>query len=107
MTIQERISYLVGVLENGDARAFANKIGVNESVLSRLRRGKQEMSMLYYTRILNAYPEVRREWLFAGVGEPTKERQEKSLLLSEISALRKEVAELKEMVAKLEKSAER
>ena len=106
-TPQERLDFLVHYLEDGDARSFAGKCGMHEAQLSRMRHGKEQITMLSYTRILRAYPQVRRQWLFAGEGEPTKEKQEKNLILSELSALRDEVAELKEMVANLEKSTER
>ena len=100
-TPQERLSYLVASLENGNAAAFARKCGIPEASLSRLRNGKNEITMTYYTRILAAYPQVRREWLFAGVGEPTHEKQNKDLMLSEVAALRQDVAEIKKMLRAL------
>lgn len=102
MNEAERIDYLIKTLEGNNARAFADKAGIRTDTLSRARNGRVRPSILY-TRILAAYPDVRKEWLVNGEGEPTNEHKEKSLLLAEIELLHKEVRRLATIVERLEK----
>lgn len=100
MTPFERISHLVYVLEGGNAKSFADNCGINPSVLSRVRHGKG-VPETYYVRILNAYPEVRREWLYSGKGETLKQEQNRNKVLSRIGQLEKEVNRLSALIEKL------
>lgn len=69
MTEIERLNLLVNSLEGGNSTAFAKRIGVSLSVISRIRSGKLTLA---YRRdaILRAYPIVNREWLETGDGYP-------------------------------------
>lgn len=98
MKPQERISYLVHTLEGGNASNFAQKCGLPPASLSRLRQGKTEPTQYYYTKILKGYPSVRRDWLIDGKGEPTKERERETAMMSEIRELRKEVERLAALI---------
>ena len=102
MRPEERLSVLVELMENGSAQTFAKKCGIPTACLSRARNGKGNPSA-YYERILKAYPEVRREWLYEDRGEPTKERATKSRLEAKIDALTKEVKRLSELVESFKK----
>lgn len=69
MTEAERINYLIGVLENGNGSAFAQKIGVSSPSVSKMRRGVFSIRMKIDS-ILKAYPSVNRKWLETGEGYP-------------------------------------
>ena len=69
MTESERLDYLIKTLEGDNARAFADKIGINTSILSRIRGGQLRLASKY-TKVLEAYPMINRSWLETGDGYP-------------------------------------
>lgn len=99
MTESERLSFLIKTLENGIAKRFCEKTGLEMSKVSRIRAGELRLYR-QYDKIRKAYPEVNREWLETGVGYPgdltielvrerlTKVIEERDKL---IKALRKEL----------------
>lgn len=103
MTPAERISFLVYDLEGGKALRFAQKSNIPPASLSRIRNGKAEPEA-YYPRILKAYPDVRREWLVDGEGEPYKSQREQSEVARKLERLEKEVKEVRKLIDKLVKS---
>lgn len=102
MTDSERVDYLIKVLAGNNARDFAVKAGIRPDSLSRVRNGKGTPSF-YFERILAAFPDVEREWLYTGVGVPLKWEREKGEILAKLDALENEVKRLNEMVARLAK----
>lgn len=99
----ERIDYLVKVLAGNNARKFAQKTGIRPDSLSRARKGINRPSS-YFERILSAYPDVSRDWLFNGTGEPLYSDREKSEVMTKLDALEKEVRRLAKMVQSLTKN---
>lgn len=93
MTGAEKLTLLVQICEGGNARRFADKCGIPTASLSRARNAKVPAEG-YFPRILNAYPSVRKEWLYNDDGEPTIELAERKDVLAEIRSLRSEVARL-------------
>jgi len=74
MTPNERIDYLVDVLAGGNAQTFAEKTGIFKSKVSDLRHKTEGIRhATYYNRILSAYPQVNRAWLYYGEGKPLTE----------------------------------
>lgn len=69
-TAAERVDYLIESLAFDNAKAFAKKVGVGESNISRWRNDKQGPSKRSLLSILRSYPEVREEWLMEGKGDP-------------------------------------
>ena len=102
MKDHERIDYLIRVLENNNARMFADKAGIRTDTLSRVRNGLANASLVY-TKILSAYPSVRRDWLIGDDGVPFVEMQEKGEILQKVEALEKEVRRLTKVIETLSK----
>ena len=102
MTESERLDYLIKVLCGNNARDFAVKAGIRPDSLSRVRNGKGTPSF-YFERILAAFPDVERAWLYTGIGEPLKWQREKGEILAKLDSLEKEVKRLNEMVERLAK----
>lgn len=94
---RERIDYLIRVLEGNSARSFALKAGIRPDVLSRVRNGRGTPSF-YFDRILLAYPEVSREWLYDGKGLPLVSEREKSEVIARLDALEKEIRKLESLI---------
>lgn len=99
----ERIDYLIKVLEGNNARKFADKTGIPPDSLSRARNGITNPST-YFTKILKAYDQVRSWWLLTGEGEPLYEDVEKGEVLMKVEALEKEVRALRKAIEKLTKT---
>lgn len=99
MNEAERLDYLIKVLSYDNARAFASKTGIRPDCLSRVRNGKGAPSF-YFERILGAYPEVSRDWLYSGVGEPLISTKEKSEVIKRIESLENEVRRLARLIEK-------
>ena len=97
MTEAERIDHLVKVVAGNNARQFAETAGIRPESLSRARSGKNRPST-YFERILAAYPDVSREWLYEGVGEPLKSTAEKGEVVVRLEALEREVARLARLI---------
>lgn len=102
MTEHERIDVLVKLLEGNNAKAFCEKAGIPEASLSRVRRGRGRPET-YYERILTAYPQVSRKWLFSEEGEPIKGMNEKGEILVKIESLEREVRRLAQAVEEMTK----
>ena len=100
MEENERLDYLIKVLSGNNARSFAEKAGIRPDSLSRARSGKGRPSY-FFGRILEAFPQVERDWLYNGVGEPLKETKEKGEIIDRLASLQKEVRKLSGMVEKL------
>lgn len=100
MTPQERIDYLIKILEGNNAREFADKCGIPPASLSRIRNGRAE-PVAYYTRILAAYPAVRREWLVSGRGEALTERARRDRIEMQLARIEKKMEKVEELVAEL------
>lgn len=100
MTESERLDYLIKVLCGNDARDFALKAGIRPDILSRVRNGKGNPSF-YFERILGAFPQVSREWLYSGDGFPTVEQKEKTEILAKIESLENEVRQLRELMEQI------
>lgn len=100
MSESERLDYLIKVLEGNNARVFAEKTGIRTDSLSRARKGTNHPSS-YFERVLKAYPDVSREWLYNGEGAPLVSMREKSEILLKLESLEKDVKRLMEMVGSL------
>lgn len=71
MTINERIVFLIDLLENGTQRAFAKKTGIHTSTLSGIIGSrKSEPSFSVLKRIIDSYSVVSLNWLINEIGEP-------------------------------------
>ena len=93
MNESQRIDHLIKLLAGNNARVFANVTGIRTDSLSRIRNGKGKPS-LYFEKILAAYPEVERDWLYYGTGEALRGEKEKGEILAKLESLEKEVARL-------------
>lgn len=102
MKENERIDLLVKILEGDNAKAFATRTGIPPSSLCRVRKGQGKPAS-YFGRILDAYPEVRKTWLYTGDGEPLKEKSERGEILQKIERLEREVRRLSSLVEKCAK----
>lgn len=69
MTERERLDFLIDNLESGVAKRFAQRIGVSLPTISRIRSGELRL-LPRADRILKAYPQVSRDWLYSGQGYP-------------------------------------
>ena len=100
MKENERLDYLVNVLAGGNARRFAEKTGIRPDSLSRARKGINHPTS-YFERVLSAYPDVSRVWLYDGVGEPLYSTMEKGEILKKLESLERDVKRLTRMVEKI------
>ena len=100
MNEYQRVDLLVKILEGDNAKAFAMKTGIPESSLCRIRKGQGKPAS-YYDKILASYPQVRSQWLYAGTGEPLKERNEKGEILKKVESLERDVKKLTKLVEQL------
>ena len=91
MTDAEKITTLIDLLENGAVSKFANKCGIRPDVLSRAKNSSRRQRTIF-PRILQAYPNVRKEWLILGEGEPLLDMPKPTV--SEIEALTKSINRL-------------
>lgn len=97
MEERERLDYLIRVLEGNNARVFAEKTGIRTDCLSRARKGINRPSS-YFERVLKAYPDVSREWLYDGVGAPLVSMMEKSDVLVRLERIEEEILRLTGLV---------
>lgn len=100
MTEAQRIDYLVAVLEGGNAKAFAEKAGLNQQAVTNLRQGKYRIDR-FVSRIAAAYPDVEETWLVTGDGDPLRSIREKGEALRKVESLEKEVRRLARLIEKL------
>lgn len=100
MREEERIDTLIKILEGNNAKAFSIKTGIPESSICRVRKGIGRPAA-YYGRIIVAYPQVNKTWLYTGAGEPLKEKREKGEVLKKIESLEKEVKRLTSLIEKM------
>lgn len=98
--MKERLNYLIGILAGNNAAEFSRKTGADPSVLSRARNGGAIPSGLVW-KICKAYPDVNREWLETGEGEPLNSMREKSAIIARLDELTGEIRRLSEEVRKL------
>lgn len=99
----ERLNYLIMVLAGNNAKTFAERTGIRTDSLSRARKGINHPSS-YFERVLSAYPDVSREWLYDGVGNPFNSASERSEILAKLENIEREVARLAELLESLTKS---
>ena len=97
MTEKERLDYLIKVLAYNNAKEFALKANIRPDSLSRARKGTNHPST-YFERILEAFPQVQREWLYTGEGSPLLEDKEKGEILMKLESLEREIKRLSELV---------
>lgn len=71
---RERLNKLVDHFAYGNASAFARRIGVDKSVISNIRSGSSSFNR-HIPRILQAFPNIREEWLRTGEGEMVVNRE--------------------------------
>lgn len=69
MTPAERLDYLIRTLSGNNAAEFCRRCGMRRDVPARIRSGNLRVKG-YADRICAAYPEVNKEWLLTGRGEP-------------------------------------
>lgn len=69
MTEAERIDFIIRHLEGGSASAFAERIGISKANASKMKSGAIGIR-LNINSILEAYPQIRRDWLETGEGYP-------------------------------------
>lgn len=69
MNDSEIIDFLIKNLEGNNAARFASKTGISTSIVSRIRSGELRLKMRV-NQILDAYPNVSRNFLETGVGYP-------------------------------------
>jgi len=69
MTESDRIKFLIKHLAGGNASNFAKRVGIEKGNLSKITTGKNS-ARLVNIKILDAYPQVNREWLETGEGYP-------------------------------------
>lgn len=100
MNEYERLDLLVKILAGDNAKLFSGRTGIPESSLCRLRKG-QGRPVSYFDRVLSAYPEVRKQWLYFGTGEPLKESNEKGEVILKLERLEKEVKRLSSIIERL------
>lgn len=65
--VRERIQKLIH-LEGVSQKGFAERIGYNASNLSQSLLGKRPMPQIVIKKIIECYPNVRKEWLLFGDG---------------------------------------
>lgn len=70
MTIAERIDYLVRELAYDNAKVFASRCGLPITSLSKWRHGDRVPRLENLDKMVEAYPEIRSQWLFYGKGQP-------------------------------------
>ena len=99
MDDSKKLDYLINVLAGGNARKFAARTGIRPECLSRARNGRGTPSF-YFERILGAYPDVSRGWLYDNVGEPLLSENEKSEVIKRIESLEREVRRLASLIEK-------
>lgn len=71
-----RITTIREALGFSKQRPFARALGVNASYVNRLESDKQEISRSFIDRLCGAFPQVNREYLIHGVGEPLQQAAE-------------------------------
>ena len=69
MNESERIEFLITHLAHGNANRFADRTGISKANVSKLKNGEVKIKRSI-AKILEAYPQVNRQWLETGVGYP-------------------------------------
>lgn len=72
--INERIKFIREKLCNGSNAEFAEKVGIPRTKASSLCSREPYISDAMLMKILNAFPEVNKNWLFWGEGEFSQKR---------------------------------
>lgn len=79
--LSERFKILIEMLENGNQRKFAQKIGVEAATISKLVSGKQEdFRFSLVEKIANAYPTFNIQYLAYGIGSPVEKLNVKQVV---------------------------
>lgn len=71
---RERLNKMIDHFAYGNASAFARRIGVDKSVISNIRSGASSFDR-HIPRLLEAFPNVREEWLRTGAGDMVVNRE--------------------------------
>lgn len=66
--LRDRIEMILQI-EGMAQRAFASKVGINQSNLSQIMLGNRAVPKNLPSKIANAFPEIRIEWILTGEGE--------------------------------------
>lgn len=73
--MKERFFELVRMLSKNPTE-FAKSIEISGAVLSSIKSGRTDLSMMVVTRTKEKYKNVNLEWLFTGEGKPFLDRQQ-------------------------------
>lgn len=95
MEAKERIRYVIDMFEGGNAKRFADKVGISKFAASRMCTGRTSVK-LHAAAIAAAYPLVSPAWLVSGKGEPP-------CPLSDLERVEKMAEKLHEDLKKLNK----
>lgn len=63
MTPAEKIDLIVKELEGGNQAAFAKKVGLAESTVSRVKSGNMRLTEKVIMKVISTYPLVSADWL--------------------------------------------
>lgn len=72
MELYQRLLKLVELLANNSQAKFAKSVGLSQQTFNNYLNpeGQQKIRNALLDKVLTIYPEVNREWLFFGEGEP-------------------------------------
>lgn len=73
--MKERFFELIRMLSKNPTE-FAKSIEISGAVLSSIKSGRTDLSMMVVTRTKEKYKNVNLEWLFTGEGKPFLDRQQ-------------------------------
>lgn len=86
MNETERVQFIIDRFEAGSARAFADRIGVSESSVSKLRKGKFRISS-FAVAIARNYPLINCRWLLTGDGNPVVQEATRDEITAKLDTL--------------------
>jgi len=101
MNIAERIDYLVKELAYDNGKLFSEKVGIPITSVSKWRHGARIPRRDVLEKILAAYPEVRREWLFEGKGAPLLKKRRVEMSADTYMAIEKRLDGLERQIEDL------
>lgn len=72
MELFQRLLQLIELLENNSQTRFAKHIGLSQQTCNNYLKfeGQHKIRKALLDKILTVYPQVNRDWLFFGEGEP-------------------------------------
>ena len=102
MDAKERIRYVIDVFEGGNAKRFADKVGISKFAASRMCTGRTSVR-LHAAAIAAAYPFVSPAWLVSGKGEPPCPLSDLERVEKMAEKLHKELLKLNRRLDEVEK----